>query len=487
MNRLFLLPVISLALIIFLYFLIKRGGALRKLKPVILFLVGLLLVSGTISILKSDAISKLVYSETLIFILQLIVLVFLLVIAVKLIVFIVFDAYMKEDRYPRMIKDIVVIILYVVGFLFIAKYYLKLRVAEVLASAAVLTVVVGFALQDILKDLFSGVAVNLEESLRIGDWVKVGEFEGRIEQFRWRSIKIRTTDNVLVVIPNQTASKEAVKNFGHAGLPFALRSQIGVSYKNSPDLVIKTLLEVLGSIDLILKDPVPEVMMQRFDSSSIIYELKYFFKDLSKKSIIQSEISRKTWYAFKRAGIQIPFPIRDVYLKKETEAGMKNEDIIHILKNNELLQTIDETQLQNLAEGVDIMVYGQGEMVIGEGETGRYFYLILAGEVEILKSNKVMHRLGINEYFGEFSLFTGEMTTADVRASQECTFLGISSDKFRETVKMNLDMARKLSEVIAMRRVRQMEFSKKETEDMHLNIKKDSENIFLRIKKYFSF
>lgn len=486
MNRLFLLPMISLALIIFLYFLIKIGGALRKLKPIILFLMGILLVSGTIAILKSETISKLFYSETLIFILQLIVLVFLLVIAVKFIVFIVFDAYIKEDRYPRMIKDIVVIVLYVVGFLFIAKYYLKLQVAEVLASAAVVTVVVGFALQDILKDLFSGVAVNLEESLRIGDWVKIGEFEGRIEQFRWRSLKIRTTDNVLVVIPNQIASKEAVKNFGHAGLPFALRYQIGVSYKNTPDLVIKTLMEVLGTIDMILKDPVPEVMIQHFDSSSIIYELKYFFKDLSKKSMIQSEISRKAWYAFKRAGIDIPFPIRDVYLKKETEQGMKSEDIIHILKNNELLQTIDETQLQNLAEGIDIVVYGQGEMVIREGETGRYFYLILSGEVEILKSNKVMHRLGVNEYFGEFSLFTGEMITADVRASLECTFLTISSEKFRETVKMNTDMARKLSEVIATRRIRQLEFSKKETEAMQLDINKDSENIFLRIVKYFS-
>jgi small-conductance mechanosensitive channel len=477
---------LSLALIVLFFFLAKRGGALRKLKPIILFLLGLFLVSGTNAILKSEAISKIFYSNTLIFILQLIVLFFLLVITVKFIVFIVFDAYIKEDRYPRMIKDIVVIVLYVVGFLFIAKYYLKLRVTEVLASAAVVTVVVGFALQDILKDLFSGIAVNLEESLRIGDWVRIGEFEGRIEQFRWRSIKIRTTDNVLVVIPNQIASKEAVKNFGHAGLPFALRCQIGVSYKNSPDLVIKTLLEVLGSIDMILKDPVPEVMMLRYDASSIIYELKYFFKDLSKKNPILSEINRKAWYAFKRVGIEIPFPIRDVYLKKEPEPALKSEDIIRLLKNNELLNTIDETQLQNLTKGIDIMVFGQGEMVIREGETGHYFYLILSGEVEILKSNKVMHRLGVNEYFGEFALFTGEMTTADVKASKECTFLTISSEKFRETIKMNTDIARKLSEVIAVRRGKQMEFSKKETEDMHLDINKDSENIFLRILKYFS-
>lgn len=487
MNWFFLLPVISLALIILLFFLIKKAGALRKLKTLIPFLLGLFLVSTAIAILKSAAITNVFNTEIIIYILQLIMFSFLLIIAIKFISFIVFDAYLQPDSYPRMIKDIVVIILYAVGFLFIAKYYLKLQVTEVLASAAVLTVVVGFALQDILKDLFSGIALNFEESLKIGDWVNISQYEGRIEQFRWRSIKIRTTDNVLVVIPNQIASKETVKNFGHSGQYFALRTQIGASYKNSPDLVLKTLRQILDSIDMILKDPAPEINTLRFDASSIIYELKYFFNDFSKKCCILGEINRKTWYAFKRAGIEIPFPIREVFLKQTNEKSVTDEDIIHILKNNEVLKTIDEKQLQNLVEDVDIKIYGQGEKIINEGETGHHFYYILSGEVEILKNNKVMQRLETNEYFGEVSLFTGEMTTADVKASKECTFLQISSEKFRETVKMNHDMARKLSDVIAARRTRQKEFSEKESLNMPLTLKTDSENIFLRIKKYFSF
>ncbi|HLP47617.1 MAG TPA: mechanosensitive ion channel domain-containing protein, partial [Candidatus Kapabacteria bacterium] len=236
MNWFLLLPVISLALIIFLYIIIKKAGAPRKLKTLIPYLFGLFLVSTTILALESDTIKSIFKPDILILILQFLMFLLLLIIAVKFISFIVFDAYLQPEKYPRMIKDIVVITLYVVGLLFIAKYYFHFKVAEVLASAAVLTVVAGFALQDILRDLFSGIAVNLEESLKLGDWVTIGQYEGRIEQFRWRSIKIRTTDNVLVVIPNQIASKEAVKNFGHAGQHFALRSQIGVSFKNTPDL-----------------------------------------------------------------------------------------------------------------------------------------------------------------------------------------------------------------------------------------------------------
>ncbi|MCU0287337.1 MAG: mechanosensitive ion channel [Acidobacteria bacterium] len=487
MNWFLLIPVSSLALIVFLYLIIKKAGAPRKLKSIIPYLFGLFLVSIALMSLKSDMIKGIFHADILIFIFQLIIYFLLLIIIVKFITIIIFDAYLEPDKYPRMIKDIVVITLYVVGLLFIARYYLQLKVAEVLASAAVLTVVVGFALQDILRDLFSGIAVNLEESLKLGDWVSIGPYEGRIEQFRWRSIKIRTTDNVLVVIPNQVASKEAVKNFSHAGQYFALRSQIGVSYKNSPDLVLKTFENVLDSIDLILKEPGPEVKIIRFDDFSIVYEMKYYFKDFSKKYFIQGEINRKSWYAFKRTGIEIPFPIRDVYLKKPPEEEVTCQALIDILKNHEVLKTIDEKQLQNLVKGVDIKVYGKGETVITEGEIGHYFYHILMGEVEIVKNNKVMQTLGSNDYFGEFSLFTGEMTTADVRAAKECTFLRISSEKFHETVKMNLDMARKLSEVIAARRAKQKEFSEKEAANMPSIIRTDSENIFLRIKKYFSF
>jgi CRP-like cAMP-binding protein len=138
-------------------------------------------------------------------------------------------------------------------------------------------------------------------------------------------------------------------------------------------------------------------------------------------------------------------------------------------------------------EDIEIKVYGEGEVLITEGEVGLYFFHILSGEVEVLKNSKVIKALGTNDYFGEFSLFTGEKTTADVRVSKECKVLRISSGKFRDTVKMNKNMARKLSEVIAIRKEKLKEFEKEESKIDPLTIKKESANIFLRIKKYFSF
>lgn len=412
----------------------------------------------------------------------------IMVAVVRVVAFLFFDLllYRKSIKYPRLIRDIVVIILYVIGILLIVHYVLGIKITVVLASSAILTVVVGFALQDILGDLFSGIALNFEESMRIGDWIKIGDFEGQIDQFRWRSIKLRTVDNVLILIPNSVASKQAGRRFGHEGEFFALRFHLGVSYKNNPDEVIEILKAVLVEVDTVLKQPEPQILLHAFGDFSVTYEIRYWMNDYSKKGAVESEIRRRAWYAFKRNSIDIPFPTRDVYIKKEPLPRFTNDIILEKLKRNDVLATIDEDQLKSLAEKITIEIYGKGEYIIREDEEGRFFYYIVSGEVEVLKNDNVVNVLKSDDYFGEFSLFTGDKTTASIRVTQECQLLRLSSETFRETVKINVNMARKLSEVIALRKAHLNKFKKQEQQLEITKIKKESESIFLRIKKYFS-
>jgi len=422
------------------------------------------------------------------------ILFFVMIVSVKVTAYFLFDFFFGSKlniRYPRLIKDIVTIILYIVGILLIVKYQLHIELTVFLASSAILTVVVGFALQDILGDLFSGIAINLDESLGIGDWIHTGNFEGKIEQFLWRSIKIRTTDNTLVLIPNRIASKQEVHRLGHKDEPFALRLKIGISYDNSPDTVISSIIEVLDAIPIVLKDPAPIVMVNEFQDSSILYDVKFWMTDYSQKDPIKSEIRRKAWYTFKRNNIRIPFPVRDVYIRKAPQTEdirheLTREQWIAVLKKNETFNTFSQEQLESLVRGIEIIYYGKGEFLIKEGEVGAYFYHILEGEAEVIKNNKVIAHLRDDDYVGEMSLFTGDKTTADVRVSKESKILRLSSGKFREAVKMNEHMARKLSEVIALRKNQLQEFKEKEDLLQNSHIKKESESIFLRIKKYFS-
>ena len=489
MNWLFTLPIILFILIILFYFTSKKRESFYQLKKLIPQFFVLLFLTLLISVINTNFISTIFYSNKLIFILWLIVLLFLLNISVKIIVFFLFDFifFTKEGvKRIRLIKDIVTIILYIIGILLIFNYFLDIKITVILASSAVLTVVVGFAIQDTLGNLFSGISLNFEESLKIGDWIKIGEYEGKIEQFRWRSIKIRTIDNILILIPNQIASKKEVVNFGYLNSNIALRLKIGVSYKNSPDSVIKTIQKSLKSIDLVLKKPDPIVMVSSFNDFSIEYDIKFWINNYSKKDIINDKIIRKIWYAFKRNNIEIPFPIRNIYIKKDIEPEISKEYIFNSLKKDEIFCSIDDKYLKQLIqEHIEINLYGKGETLIEDGEEGDYFYHIIEGEVEVLKNNKVIKVLKNSDYFGEMSLFTGENASASVKTSKESKILKLSSEKFRETVKINEKMAKKLSEVIALRRAELKELKMIESEFPQKNIKKETENIFKRMKKYF--
>jgi small-conductance mechanosensitive channel len=492
MNWFFWTRAFLLLFTIGLYAFVKKKKLFADFKAILPHIFALLFLGLLLSVLTRDVLFTLIYSEKLILYLHAAIYIGILVLSVKVMAFFIFDYLVgkrQSIKYPRLIKDIMVIILYVIGILMIAKYYLNFEVTLVLASSAVVTVVIGFALQDLLGDLFTGIALNLEESLRIGDWVKAGEYEGRIEQFRWRSIKIRTVDNVLVLIPNQIAAKKEMLRFGHGAESFALRMHIGVSYDSSPDFVADTIREVLKEVPEVLKKPAPNVLVHEYEDFAIVYEIRFWITDYALKEPVKSEIRRKAWYAFKRGGIRIPFPIRDVYvsrMKETRDIDISAAEIIAILRQDEIFGAISEKQLSNIAEAVEVKRYGAGECLIRENESGRYFYHILEGEAEVVKGNRVISRIQAGGFVGEISLFTGEKTIADVRVTRESKVLRISSDKFRETVQLNVRMARKLSEVIARRKGEVREIEKEADLSKTSKIKKETENIFLRIKKYFS-
>lgn len=492
MNWFFISRTVLLIFLALLLLVVKRKNLFPDFKSIIPHIFILLFLGITISLLMDESITHVFYSDLLIYILGLVMVLAILVLIVRMTAFFVFDFFLDKKqniKYPRLIKDIVVIILYIIGLLLIAKYYLNIRITMVLASSAVLTVVMGFALQDILGDLFSGIALNLDESLHTGDWIKTGEFEGKIEQFRWRSIRIRTTDNVLVLIPNQIASKKEVQRFCHNGENFALRIYMGVGYEISPDKVIETILEALTDVPDIAKEPPALVRIKSFDDFAIHYEIRFWMTDFFQKDPVACEVRRRIWYAFKRQGIRIPVPIRDVYLheaKTEKDLAVPVEHIIKLLQNNNILSTLSAEHLFALAKDAEVRLYGQGEFLIKENETGSNFFHILEGEAEVLKGNKIVKTLKRDDYVGEISLFTGEQTVAAVRITRESKILCISSAQFRATVQLNENMAMKLAEVIAQRKEQLSELARLDDLSGKTAIKKESENIFLRIKKYFS-
>ena len=480
----------SLLLLLVLFLL---GGKKRNhnlFKETFLQLLLLFFLTVAIAMFSSNLFRKIFYFPRLLFVLWLLVWFFLLVFAIKTLAYFIFDFLLLKKqgiRYPKLVKDVLVFILYIVGILLILNYYLKIKITVLLASSAVFTVVIGFALQDILGNLFSGIILNFEDSFKLGDWVRINEWEGRVEQFGWRSFKIRTIDQELVVIPNQSASKAEVVIYGSERQPVALKIMVGASYQDSPDRVSEAIDRVLASMANICREPLPVVQLKNFADFSLDYEVKFWIRDYSQHNVITAEVRRRIWYAFKRHNIQIPYPVRELYQRQEKAAEIPRQVLLDALKGNDVLRTIDEKEFEKLLTEVDYKVFGGGETIIREGEDSEFFSHVYSGAVNVVKGDQIVARLQAGDFFGEISLVTGEKTGATVVADRESIIIMVSSARFKQIIGMNEELAMKLSAVITSRQDELKLMVEKNLAADAGSSKKSSEKLFKRILNYFAF
>lgn len=489
MNWLFALPGLLVLLLAVLFFMGRKKHTDGLFRQTALQLLLLIVLIAAIALFSSDLLRRLFYSPRLLFILWLLFWFLLLILVIRILAYFVFDFLVVKKqgiRYPKLVKDVVVFILFVVGILLIVRYYLDQDLTVLLASSAVLTVVIGFALQDILGNLFSGIILNFEDSFKIGDWVRIGDREGRVEQFGWRSFKIRTIDRELIVIPNQTASKAEVLIYGSGRQPVCLKIGVGASYQDSPDRVGAAILKALESMPEIRRDPLPEVQLVDFADFALNYLVKFWIDDYARHNVIASEVRRRIWYAFRRQGIEIPYPKRDVYMKQERSAEIPRQALVEVLQGNDVLREIEAEKFRDLLVAAETKVFGSAETIIREGDASDYFYHIYSGAVNVLKGDQIIARLGAGDFFGEISLVTGEKFNATVVADQESVVILVSSARFKQVIDMNEKMALKLSEVITRRQKEMRVFSEKNQRTDSAVLHKNSVNLFKRIVNYFA-
>jgi len=187
-----------------------------------------------------------------------------------------------------------------------------------MVTSAVFSAVVGLAFQDILVNFLSGLIISLEKPFQIGDWVMVGEKDGRIADIAWRTTKLRTRENDYIIIPNSIIAKGQIINFYRPSRLHMVKTTVGVHYDIPPLKVKQILLRAARETGGVVESPQPEVHLQEYGDFKIDYELRIWIDEYENLPEIEDALHTSIWYLFKRDKIIIPFPIRTVHLH---EAG----------------------------------------------------------------------------------------------------------------------------------------------------------------------
>ncbi|MFN7983662.1 MAG: mechanosensitive ion channel family protein [Vicinamibacterales bacterium] len=193
-----------------------------------------------------------------------------------------------SDRVPAIVQDFIVIGLFAIAATLLLD-------EKLMTTSAVGAVVVGFALQDTLGNLFSGLAIQIEKLFRVGQWIRVGEFEGKVQEVTWRATKLLTKSGQLVILPNSLMSKDAILNFSEPVIPTRIEVEVGASYDAPPNLVKQALAEALDNAPMVLRDPAPDVVMADFAASSITYRVRFWIDDFGRDARARDQVRSNIW------------------------------------------------------------------------------------------------------------------------------------------------------------------------------------------------
>lgn len=203
---------------------------------------------------------------------------------------------------------------------------LGVSIAPILTALGVGGLAVALALQDTLSNLFAGIHILMEKSIRVGDVIRLesGE-EGAVADIGWRTTRIRLLPNTVVIIPNNKLAQARILNYSLPDKSMALLIPISVSYDSDLDLVQQILVEEttsgIGQIPGLLAVPAPMVrFIPGFGQSSLDLTLVVQVREFADQPLVQHELRLRILKRFRAEGVDIPFPARTVYVHGEESA-----------------------------------------------------------------------------------------------------------------------------------------------------------------------
>jgi small-conductance mechanosensitive channel len=332
------------------------------------------------------------------------------------------------DRFPSIVQDALVIgtLMLVATFIF---------GEEFLATSAVGAVVVGFALQDTLGNAFAGLAIQSEKPFNIGHWVTVGQHEGRIAEVTWRATKLRTKTGNFVIVPNSEVGKAAITNYSEPAAPMRLFIDVGVHYDAPPNRVKSVIKAAMTNCPLVLKAPAPDAMVHEFADSAITYRVRFWIEDFELDEEAADQVRASIYYAFKRHGLEIPYPIQVEYSRDapadDPAARMPARE--RLLAGIDLFAALSASDRATIAPEMKVVDYADGEAIVREGDAGHSMFVLESGRVTVRleQSGRDVATLDVGDYFGEMTMLTGDLRTATVVASGDVTVLEIDAEVFR--------------------------------------------------------
>ena len=286
---------------------------------------------------------------------------------------------------PKLFLDLGRILIVSVGIALTLSYVWGADLSSLATALGVSSIVLGLALQDTLGNLFNGITLINERPFRVGDYIEVDGFAGQVVEVNWRAVRMLTRERDLIVLPHMKVSQSAIVNHSRPEVNWAQKIMMGFSYDVPPNTVKRVMLETMAATPGIMADPVPEVKVDEFADSAVVYEVEYYIESFGRQEDVKNEFMTRVWYAAKRNDIDIPFPQLNIHREPQREkiTGAEERDTRDLNYAIRMLGVASESKYLHGTRSVEQLSFGEGETILNAAFNDPGLYFIISGEVQL--------------------------------------------------------------------------------------------------------
>lgn len=364
-------------------------------------------------------------------------------------------------RPPRILEEILILFAYV-AWLLVRLSIIGLDLSSLVASTAVVTAVLAFAMQDTLGNILAGLALQLDHSIHIGDWVELEDISGQVTQVQWRHTAVRTLFGEMILIPNSQLMKARVTMTGGPTVPRRLRTvYFYCDFAIRPAVVIKAIEQALidAEFEAIAADTAPTCLVTDFAGGITTYAVRYWLIDPLAIGRTESLVRQHIHAVFQQNGWTMAAPGRAVTLERRPPQVMQQVDAaqrISFLKEISLFSPLTDEELNNLADRLEVVPYVAGSLIARQDDMGDCLYILITGSasvwLETPAGRHLLAELGPGEVVGEMSLMTGERRRATVTARDDVVCYRLGKHDFQAVLQQRPELADAFAQMLAVRK-----------------------------------
>lgn len=371
---------------------------------------------------------------------------------------------------PRLVSDLARFAFFGLAVVAIAGSVLHLPVTGLLATSGVLIAVLGFALRGVLSDVFSGIAINVEHPYRIGDWLQVGAagagapVTGRVVEVNWRSTRLMTNDGTTVVMPNGLIASSRFVNLSMPDPSYRTSIRVHLDPAVPVDRARRILTTALLSVDHLLAERAPDVVVEGVDEAGVSYLLRFWVPDYGSEILCRDAVSAAMLNALHHAGLPLAVPRRSMVSLRHIDPDPNGGELCgRMLRTIDLFQAFTPAELDDLSHRMMRRSIPSGATVFRQGDPGASLFLLTEGVMEVrtcvatAASPVVLDRMHPGDIFGEMALLTGEPRSATVIALCDAVIFELSDELLRPMLHDRAELAERLSDLMADRARRNAE------------------------------